>query len=423
MRSAAFLQTVAFPGRKRRGEAQSEAREHCWHWKDYARKSGLAAWSALCGGLEHREREVFDGVESSPPPSFHRSLRVALVKQTTYSDLYSDPSALGPRELLESSWHRTGPIGLFLHFQARFFIVHPESDPECRVAEEKFSYAATDPARARDDSHRRTVQTRVAVRAAEVNWSDFDLVIAIENAVPARVTKKHPRVLWATLLEHHRMAPYGYYLKRAPEGYDAFLNLRYGPNPRSLLRQAHVVDWPYNFNVPEGLARLYPEVAKENRSMLEDHQSTEVKEAFAARRISWTGGEVTAQTLPRFLKAMVQAKVFCAVHPTRPLGGLALIDAVAAGCVVMADRSCIWNPYLVTPETNLRNAGQAVELADRLMADEIFFARVHAEQSRRLAWFCCERPLRQIADLLRAIPRTLSARGHLADQPSAKVSA
>ena len=382
--------------------------------KGWVRDSGLAAWSGLCGLLEGREQAFFAGPSASAPqPSFARSLRVALVKQTTYSDLYSDPSAQTPRELLESSWHRTGPIGLFTLFNARFFIVHPESDPECRVAEEKLKFGVADPVRARDDAQRRSVQEQVAVLAAEVNWSDFDVVIAIENAVPARVTRQHPGVLWATLLEHHRMEQFPHYLRRPPDGYDAFLNLRFGPNPQSIRRRTHVIDWPYNFNVPDGIAALYPAVSRENLSMLEDHQAPGVKAAFTALDCRWTGGEVTVQSLRQFVQALVRAKVFCAARPLRPLGGLALIDAVAAGCVVVADRSRIWNPFLVTPETNVQSDVQAAKLAERLMKDEVFYHQVRLEQNRRLAWFCCERPLRQIAALVREIPRLLTARGHL----------
>jgi len=335
-----------------------------------------------------------------------------LVKQTTYCDLYSNPSAATVRELLESSWHRTGPIGLFLRFDARFIIVHPERDAECRIAEEKSAVGSYDPVRAENDAHRSEVQTLVAVRADAVDWSEFDLVIAIENAVPARITLKHPRVVWATLLEHHRMVPYASYLRRPPVGYDAFLNLRYGPNPRSVVRCVHVIDWPYNFNVPDGIAGLYPEVTKENLVLLEDHQTPDVRKAFAS--IPGGGeGAVATGSLPKFLKCMLRSKVFCAVSPSRPLGGLALIDAVAAGCVVLADRSFVWNPFLLTRETDVRSAGSATELAARLLRDAVLFSRMQSEQARRLAWFCHERPLRQLAQLIRSSPRALSAAEHL----------
>lgn len=344
---------------------------------------------------------------------FSRSLRVALVKQTTYGDLYSNPAATTPRELLESSWHRPGPIGLFTRFNARFIIVQPEADPECRVGEEKLAYAVNDPARAKYDAVRKAVQSAAAVSAESVDWSAFDLVIAIENAVPARLTRRYPQVLWATLLEHHRMAPFASYLRQPPPGYDAFLNLRYGPNPQSMRRRGHVIDWPYNFNFPDGLAGLYPEIAKENRVFLEDHQTADVRAAFSAGSNRKSEGESEPLALAQFLREMVRSKVFCAVSPSRPLGGLALIDAVASGCVVLANRSLLWNPFLVTRETDLRRATEAADFARRILDDEALYRRIRGEQTRRLAWFCHERPLRQIAALIRSVPRSLSAAGHL----------
>jgi hypothetical protein len=380
---------------------------------------GVAAWSAGCRMLAGRERRFFEKTDADRRQAvFAPSLRVALVKQTTYSDLYSDPTAVTPRSLLESSWHRTGPLGLFTCFSSRFFIVRPEPDAECRVGNEKHAYGFSDAVRAADDARRQAAQEAVAVGVDEVNWSDFDVVIAIENAVPARVTQQHPRVLWATLLEHHRMAPFRDYLRQPPPGYDAFLNLRFGPNPQSLFRRPHVIDWPYNFNSPQGLADLYPAAQRKNVVVLEDHQDDAMKRAITGRGYRWSGGEITTQTLRRFVETLTQAKVFCAARPSRPLGGLALIDAVAAGCVVIADRNRLWNPFLITGQSQVSDALDAAKLAARLLVDDELFGKMQSEQICRLAWFCHERPLRQIAALVERCPRVLTTRAHLSGNGS-----
>lgn len=378
-------------------------------------RCGLMAWSTGCAMLGKRERRFFGARRKRGISDvFGSGLRVALVKQSGYSDLYSDAHAKGARALLESSWHRTGPLGLFTRFDAEFFIVRSEPDAECRVAEEKRAYGAADEVRAADDARRHAAQEAVAVSSEEVDWAHFDVVIAIENAVPARITKKHPGVLWATLLEHHRMKPFREYLRRPPAGYDAFLNLRFGPNPGSLMRRPHVIDWPYNLNTPGGITELYPEIGREPLVLLEDHQDAVMKRAITAAGCRWTGGEETAVTLKQFAETMVRAKVFCAARPTRGLGGLATIDAVAAGCAVIADRSRLWNPFLVTRETNVSGAGDAARLAARLLVDDELFNRVREEQDRRLAWFCWERPLRQLGAVVTRSPRALTAKAQLA---------
>lgn len=377
-------------------------------------RCGLMAWSAGCGALEKRERRFFDvRRKQAVSDVFGNGLRVALVKQTGYSDLYSDVRAAGPRALLESSWHRTGPLGLFTRFDAEFFIVRGEADAECRVGEEKRAYGAADAVRAADDARRQAAQEAVAVSVEDVDWSSFDVVIAIENAVPVRIAKKHPEVLWATLLEHHRMKPFREYLRRPPDGYDVFLNLRFGPNAESLNRRPHVIDWPYNLNAPGGIAELYPEIGRDSLVLLEDHQDAAMKRAITAAGCRWTGGDETAVTLRQFAETMVRAKVFCAARPTRGLGGLATIDAVAAGCAVIADRSRLWNPFLVTRETDVSDAKDAARLAARLLVDDAFFNRVREEQDRRLAWFCWERPLRQLAAVVARSPRALTSKAHM----------
>jgi hypothetical protein len=171
--------------------------------RQFARRRGLAAWSLACRTLVRREKGRFSMLTGDQESEiFDRLLRVALVKQTACGDLYSSPAAATPRELLKSSWHRPGPIGLFTLFNARFYIVHPEPGPECRVGEEKLAYALDDPARAKHDAARKAVQSVAAVSAESVDWSAVDLVIATENAVPARLTRRYPQVLWATRLGH-----------------------------------------------------------------------------------------------------------------------------------------------------------------------------------------------------------------------------
>jgi hypothetical protein len=379
--------------------------------KNVARAAMLGAWSLACRGLSQSEKSHY--TEPAAPSVFARTLRVAVVKQTTFSDLYSLPKAKTTRELLESSWHRIGPIGLFQGFQSEFFIVHPEPDTECRIGEVKQNYARADAVRARDDAQRQAAQEAVAVRADEVDWSAFDLVLAIENAVPARITRRHPGVLWATLLEHHRMACYRDYLRLPPAGYDAFFNLRYGPNPQSLGRRPHVIDWPYGFSAPRSLSSLYPEITKEPLVFVEDHQPAAVKKALDLAGVLWEGGRLHAISIAEFARGLVRAKVFFAVQPSRPLGGLAAIDAVSAGAVVLANRSHLWNSSLITKETNWRNLGDAARFTRSILDEPQLYTRLIAEQEGRLRWFCHERPLRQLAALIGGIPRALSARDHL----------
>ena len=386
---------------------------------------GISFWSRVCIGLTVFERKYFKKSTAGSPPAiaFRSSLRVALVKQTTYGDLYSKPSAESPLALVESSWLRTGPLGLFTEFESRFIIVRAEQDTECKIWEEKKVYWENNPVRRADDLRRENAQDAVSVRVDEVDWSQFDIVIAIENAVPSRITQLFPGVLWCTLLEHHKMSLYSSYLRRPPAGYDAFLNLRYGPNPRSLFRRRHVIDWPYNFTAPGALRGLLqsktsktPALEGElaNRSftvLLEDHQPESVADAFRIAGISFERGRKAS--LADYLATVGRVDALVFPCPSRPLGGLAMLDAASAGVLLVGNPRMLWNPFLLVPELRAATPAEAVDLVRRLSVDEEFRTKVRINQDARLAWFGFARPLRQIADLVGRLPRALTARHQL----------
>jgi len=376
----------------------------------------MSAWAASCSLLERKE-SAFLQPEALPECPFAPTLRVALVKQSSYCDLYTDPAAQTAAELLASSIHRTGPIGLFLNFKTQFIIVHPEPAAECRVWEEKLAYETPGSERAERFPKLRAQQESVAVRAAEVDWSEFDVVIAIENAVPSVIAQKHPSVLWCTQLEHHRLAPYKNYLRRPPAGYDAFLQHRYGPNPGSVLRKTHVIDFPYGLNGIGGLRSIYSDVHKKERQvMLEDHQDfAQLAPMLVKKKLRWKQGGEPGGALEAYHRRLASSHILLAPRSNRPLGGLAALDAAALDCLIIGRRADIWNPFIILPELDISNPRVAVNLAADLMADHPRYEALLAQQRARLNWFGWVRPLRQILELVDQLPRELSIRGEVAE--------
>jgi hypothetical protein len=378
---------------------------------------GIGGWSLACDLLARREEAFFGDAKANHHSPFLPSMRVALVKQSTYTDLYSDPQAPTTRALIESSWHRPGPVGLFTEFDSTFFIVHLEPDTECKVWEEKIGYAVADRTRAAADAHRRAVQSAVAVDAESIDWSAFDIVIAIECAVPARITKRHPLVIWATMLEHHRMRPYHAWLREPPVGYDVFLNLRYGPNPQSILKRRHVIDWPYNFTAPGALRRLYGEGAQGSanrarlRVLIEDNQSTAMTNAVSVGGCTPLIG--CRQTLKDYLEQLLAADVLAFPAPSRPLGGLAMLDAASAGVLLAGNRRALWNPFLVEAEMHSSDPKTCVAKLRRVAEDEVFRRDALSRQTARLSWFGFRRPLEQLARFVAGSERPLNAADRL----------
>ena len=358
------------------------------------KKIAVGGWAWSCRQLERREQVNWAGLSTVGQLDL-TSLKVALVKQSTYCDLYSDPSTVDPAELLASSWHRTGPIGLFLGCKTRLIIVKPDPAPECRVWEEKLAYeVGAGDERGERFPHIRQKQLEVAVSADSVDWSQFDFVIAIENAVPSSVTSRYPSVVWCTMLEHHRMRPYRDYLKRPPLGYDLFLNLRMGPNPVSPLKRPHVIDFPYGLNQVNGLARIYKrDAASALAVMLEDNQDSSVLGPLLEKRgLAWRQGGEPGGSLADYHRKLAGCRFLLAPRSRRPLGGLASLDAAAMDCLVIGRGADCWNPYLILPELDIGDPVGAVDRVAALAKDKGGFDRLLEKQRARLAWFGWNRP-------------------------------
>lgn len=357
----------------------------------------VANWAQLA-----RFQEVF---ESPCNVTELCDLKVAFVKQSVYTDLYANPNAGSPLAIIASSNLRSGPVGLMETLHADYYIVDMEPDAECRIWEEKQKDFKARPFW----RHIIEAQRRVAVQAADIDWSQYDLVLALENAVPARITQQYPTVLWATMVEHHRMLTYQSYLRHPPEGYDCFFNQRFGPTLRSLCRRAHVIEWPYSFNNEKCIVDFFPWVAKENSIVVEGHQQREAFQALQKTpgiRVHFSGG----RNIIEHLELLAKAKIFFSPVYEQPLWGNATVEAAAADCIVVGNRHSFWNPCMIDPRMHCCSIKKGWKTILRLLSDESYYQEMLALQRARLNWYAFSRPLLQLLHYISRSPRPFSAK-------------
>jgi hypothetical protein len=278
-------------------------------------------------------------------------VRVCLVKQAGCYDLYTvtggDAAALA-----RSSACRSGPLGLWEWpgFTTDFRVLTDCGTEECRRGPREWApFVAGKTFRA---------FTGVADDPWEVAWSEYDIVISVDVAVPEAVVRSHPAVLWC----HYFIegGPWGVKEQWADSpqyGYDVFLNHR--PAAAALtsrsravrrLRRARrtVLDFPYYLLSDRTIADIYP--AAEGRSGVclasssRDHLSEALRTAlqrFGPLRLDYAS--------PSELHQAMAASRYFVVTPGSPAKtGGALVDAVSAGCVVLA------------PSETVREFGQIV---------------------------------------------------------------
>ncbi len=181
-----------------------------------------------------------------------KKLKVALVKQDVYQDLYVCPAGTNdPLALLCSSMGRVGPIGLFTKLNADFFIVREEPTRECQTYRKVLPHMADSlkllktttlnqlPGQAFKVPGSDKSNGYYAVSYKDVSWDSYDIIISLNVSLPTRLVSRHPRTLFCYMIGEANLAT-----KRVAFGYDVCLNQEARGH---VATKTGVVDFPYTF--------------------------------------------------------------------------------------------------------------------------------------------------------------------------------
>lgn len=321
--------------------------------------------------------------------NFSKTTKVALVKQYVYADLYSKTFVKHKNvdEIINSSNHRSGPVGLLKYFQTDFYIVDvEEEDIECNVYKEK-------------GENKRWIeiskeQKKHSVKSEDIDWSNYDLVICIENAVPYEILKKHKKnTIWATLLETHTMPSYRKYLVKPPKGYDFFLNQQFGPNPINIFKKRHVIDWSYSFNytIEKGISKP-KSILIETHIIEHDKKFIELIEGFEFNYSNQN------RSISEYIDVLKKTKYL--LLPTsgaeKILTGNITLEAASNGVLIIGNKNFLWNPFIICDSCHVKTLKKLKLLIESLENDETLYKKLLEEQSKRLDYFGFSRPLRQL---------------------------
>lgn len=332
--------------------------------------------------------------------------RVCVVKQHTTYDLFTRTGPDLPAIVASSNW-RSGPIGLWEAFDTSARIVLEDPAPECQLGKQHWS---------------QYVQgwdvwpTGGTADAADVvDWGQYDVVISIDVAVPTRIIRQFPSVMWCY-----------YFIEGGPTGidgpfrgspyfaYNVFLNHRLAksllstesPSSRQMKRNRRaVLDFPYYMQSAHSVCSLYPELASASRAglCLSHHSRAVLRDGERAALASIGPVRTEWNTIADIHRAEVQSDYFV-VHPaSRPSAGVALIEAISAGCLVLAPADRVSGfPELLAPELEFQSVDELLELIGFLENDQQARETYRIQQEHRVEEWCYRNPARNLETLLRA---------------------
>ncbi len=341
--------------------------------------------------------------------------RIALVKQDVCEDLYCAASTASPRELLESTQLRSGPVALLSKLGARFHIVETVDAEECQIWQE----------RARDlhwdtveffSSYRDRIpgcdygQRNFAVAPTAVDWSRYDIVISVDVAVPAAVTRQFPKTVWAYYVREIKAPSFAKGVVAPAAGQDVFLNhgFRWIPSAGA----GHVVEFPYHLQFSGCFHELFQLPWDQPRSgVFVDHHTLVIMSDDERKRLEQFG-PVTGPLLPAALRLeggksvpprrtmdpdlrtrLLESKYFLITPGQRRVHGTALVEAIAAGCLAIGSPEALQaHGFFFTPATSATTPAEARQRIERLEHDSALYeAELHRQRSL-IDWLCYVRP-------------------------------
>ncbi|MGI8707748.1 MAG: hypothetical protein ACR2LG_06080 [Actinomycetota bacterium] len=335
-------------------------------------------------------------------------LRVAVVKSTTYSDLFCCVATNDASILTFSSLMRSGPVGLYVEADCTGIVI--EHDPrwanhlirqrvfDCNHGTMNLFLEQVPHSRSRDEAFAALgTQKDFGRDAASIDWSEYDLVLAMDGCVPSMVTREFPTTAWAYYIGEPCMRQYRRSSKAPLEGYQWFLNQRFRAIDTTALA-SHELEFPYYLQYPGCFEPLLDREGLPPRSgsTLEHHSASTAAHGVIDLLKRYGEVRLSAGT-PRDIIDRLHASKYFVRLGGRRLWGNALIEAVSAGCLVVGDPSAFVHRDLFTPATSAATQLEVVDRVRALEADQELYAAELERQRLFVQFVGFDRP---VADLL-----------------------
>ena len=377
----------------------------------------LPTWlsDAWLGVAATRASRRFDSLQGELP-------RVALVKQDCNEDLYCCPPDRPALETLQSTLLRSGPAALLTRFNARFLLLKTEPDPECNIWKEKWDplrwcpiewfESFRDHVPGRDHG-----QSRYAQAADDIDWSQFDIVISSDVAIPARVTRKFPTVTFAYYVREMKAPSFTSSFAAPIVGQDLYLSQLVDLYPART--EAHVVHFPYHFQyfgIYHELLKM-PMAAERQGIFVDYHTARAASNTELAALAEFgpvyaktaaddvidatTGDRIPLRSMEADgLRALTRSK-YHVKWGGRVVYGTGKFEAIAAGCLTLSNPDLDRTGHFQSPILDARDFDSVLRCLRRLESDPSAYWAEVARQRQMMDFLSFHRPALALIDAWR----------------------
>lgn len=342
-----------------------------------------------------------------------KSLKIALVKQEIYQDLYVCPhTEKVSAAILLSSMLRVGPIGLIHDLGADFYIVKEEKNSETQVYRKvipgivhylpllKTMPINKIPGHERKKPGSPYPNGMFAVDCHQIDWGYYDIVISINISLPTHICQKYPSTLFAYMISEANKATH-----KVRFGYDVTLNQM----ARGIVaKHCGEVDFPYTFvnstTLEDILLSILKRPSRKNGVFMEINSTTErpvTKVPPHFQPLIDAGQKIILhnESIRENLISIYDSKYFVKMGG-RTIRGNSVAEAISLGSLAIMDREQIIHGELIIDECNVKSMTDVVNLINRLENDNELYCQLVSKQRVVVEKYFYMNPLQSLCNCL-----------------------
>lgn len=352
-------------------------------------------------------------------------MKIALVKQEIYQDLYVCPvTEKNAANILFSSMGRVGPIGLMAELDADFYIVKEEPEYETQIYRKvipnisKHLYLLKTetldkiPGQEFKQPGSPYPNGKFAIDCHDIEWGKYDVVISINVSLPTSVVRSYPQTLFAYMIGEANMATGSVHF-----GYDVTMNQM----ARGIVsKKCGIMDFPYTFLSSDTLQKIMQNHLgreSENKGIFMEINSTTERPVTKApahfQPLTDAGYEIILHKQRIFdnLKSIYDAKYFVKMGG-RHIRGNSVAEAVSLGTLAIMDKNEVIHHELIIDECDVKTMDQMVSLINRLENNPDLYQELLAKQRRVLKELFFDAPVQSLANCLEEKRKSGKARSY-----------
>lgn len=340
-------------------------------------------------------------------------LKIALIKQDVYQDLYVCPvTEKDSDRVLLSSQMRVGPIGLMHNCNCDFFIVKEEMAAETQI----YRYVIPHKTKMLRLLKTHTLNNipghsdyrpgslhpngDFAVDCRSIDWGRYDIVISINVSLPTDVVLKYPSTLFGYMIGEANMA-----ISKPRFGYDVSLNQM----ARGIIcSTCGEVDFPYTFlngtTLQEIMKQTLGRDSKKEGIFMEVNSTTErpvIQVPTHFKPLENEGYKIWLhhQSIAQNLTNLYDSKYFIK-YGGRNIRGNSVAEAISAGSLAIMNSDEVIHKELIIEECDVKSMDEIIRLLKELETDDEKYFRLLEKQQKRVSELFFEKPMLSLINCL-----------------------